>query len=64
MSLNERAARSALLDIQKAMQPFRNERVIAATHVTDIDLASMRRRPVSIHLAPKISDVTMSLHRT
>ncbi|WP_426124494.1 type IV secretory system conjugative DNA transfer family protein [Pararhizobium sp. PWRC1-1] len=59
MSLNERAARSALLDIQKAMQPFRNERVIAATNVTDIDLASMRRRPVSIYLAPNISDVTI-----
>jgi type IV secretion system protein VirD4 len=59
ISLNERAARSALLDIQKAMQPFRNERVIAATSVTDIDLASMRRRPVSIYLAPNITDVTL-----
>ncbi len=59
ISLNERAARSALLDIQKAMQPFRNERVIAATNVTDIDLVSMRRRPVSIYLAPNISDVTI-----
>jgi type IV secretion system protein VirD4 len=59
ISLNERAARSALLDIQKAMQPFRNERVIAATQVTDIDLASMRRRPVSIYLAPNIGDVTI-----
>ncbi|WP_341487127.1 type IV secretory system conjugative DNA transfer family protein [Pararhizobium sp. A13] len=59
IALNERAARSALLDIQKAMQPFRNERVIAATNVTDIDLASMRRRPVSIYLAPNISDVTL-----
>ena len=59
ISLNERTARSALLDIQKAMQPFRNERVIAATNVTDIDLASIRRRPVSIYLAPNISDVTI-----
>lgn len=59
ISLNERAARSALLDIQKAMQPFRNERVIAATNVTDIDLASMRRRQVSIYLAPNISDITI-----
>ncbi|MEK1931780.1 MAG: type IV secretory system conjugative DNA transfer family protein, partial [Pararhizobium sp.] len=59
ISLNERAARSALLDIQKAMQPFRNERVTAATNVTDIDLASMRRRPVTIYLAPNISDVTI-----
>ncbi|PZM15720.1 type IV secretory system conjugative DNA transfer family protein [Rhizobium tubonense] len=59
ISLSERAARSALLDIQRAMQPFRNERVIAATHVTDIDLASMRRRPVTIYLAPNISDVTI-----
>lgn len=59
ISLNERAARSALLDIQRAMQPFRNERVTAATNVTDIDLASMRRRPVTIYLAPNISDVTI-----
>jgi type IV secretion system protein VirD4 len=59
ISLNERAARSALLDVQKAMQPFRNERVIAATNVTDIDLASMRRKPVSIYLAPNISDLTI-----
>lgn len=59
ISLNERAARSALLDIQRAMQPFRNERVIAATNVTDIDLASMRRRPVTIYLAPNISDITI-----
>ncbi|CAN7571711.1 type IV secretory system conjugative DNA transfer family protein [Pararhizobium sp. LjRoot255] len=59
ISLNERAARSALLDIQRAMQPFRNERVIAATNVTDIDLASMRRRPVTIYLAPNIGDITI-----
>ncbi|CAN7608325.1 type IV secretory system conjugative DNA transfer family protein [Pararhizobium sp. LjRoot235] len=59
ISLNERAARSALLDIQRAMQPFRNERVIAATNVTDIDLASIRRRPVTIYLAPNISDITI-----
>lgn len=59
ISLNERAARSALLDIHKAMQPFRNERVTAATNVTEIDLASMRRKPVSIYLAPNITDVTI-----
>jgi type IV secretion system protein VirD4 len=59
ITLNERAARSALLDIQKAMQPFRNERVVAATSVTDIDLAAMRHRPSSIYLAPNISDVTI-----
>ncbi|KEQ04777.1 type IV secretory system conjugative DNA transfer family protein [Pseudorhizobium pelagicum] len=59
IALNERAARSALLDIQKAMLPFRNERVLAATSVTDIDLAAMRRRPVSIYLAPRINDMTI-----
>lgn len=59
ISLNERAARSALLDIQKAMQPFRNERVIAATSVTEIDLASMHRKPVTVYLAPNITDVTI-----
>ncbi|EJL48281.1 hypothetical protein PMI09_06154, partial [Rhizobium sp. CF122] len=45
ISLNERAARSALLDIQKALGPFRNERVLAATAVTDaIGNASPRRQ--------------------
>nr|WP_250811991.1 type IV secretory system conjugative DNA transfer family protein [Neorhizobium tomejilense] len=59
ISLNERAARSALLDIQKALAPFRNERVIAATAVTDMDLASLQRRPVTIYLAPNITDMTI-----
>jgi type IV secretion system protein VirD4 len=59
ISLNERAARSALLDIQKALAPFRNERVVAATAVTDMDLASLQRRPVTIYLAPNITDMTI-----
>ena len=59
IALNERAARSALLDIQKALAPFRNERVVAATAVTDMDLMSMQRRPVTIYLAPNITDMTI-----
>ncbi|NLS07117.1 type IV secretory system conjugative DNA transfer family protein [Rhizobium sp. P32RR-XVIII] len=59
IALNERAARSALLDIQKALAPFRNERVVAATCVTDMDLASLRRRPITIYLAPNITDMTI-----
>lgn len=59
IALNERAARSALLDIQKALAPFRNERVVAATTVTDIDLASLQRRPVTVYLAPNITDMTI-----
>jgi len=59
ISLNERAARSALLDIQKALAPFRNERVVAATAVTDMDIASMQRRPVTVYLAPNITDMTI-----
>ncbi len=59
IALNERAARSALLDIQRAFAPFRNERVIAATAVTDIDFGSLQRRPVTIYLAPNISDMTV-----
>lgn len=59
ISLNERAARSALLDIQKALAPFRNERVVAATAVTDMDIASLQRRPVTIYLAPNITDMTI-----
>ena len=59
IALNERAARSALLDIQKALAPFRNERVLAATAVTDMDMASLQRRPVTIYLAPNITDMTI-----
>lgn len=59
LSLSERAAASALLDIQKAMRPFKNERIVAATNVTDMDLRAMKRRPISIYLAPNITDITL-----
>ncbi len=59
IALSERAAASALLDIQRAMRPFRNERVVAATCVTDMDLRALKHRPVSIYLAPKITDITL-----
>jgi type IV secretion system protein VirD4 len=59
VALNERAARSALLDIQKALAPLRNERVVAATSVTDMELASLQRRRVTIYLAPNITDMTI-----
>ncbi|MDX0852492.1 type IV secretion system DNA-binding domain-containing protein [Sinorhizobium medicae] len=59
IALSERAAASALLDIQKAMRPFKNERIVAATSVTDMDLRAMKRRPISIYLAPNITDITL-----
>ncbi|PLU74404.1 conjugal transfer protein TraG, partial [Sinorhizobium medicae] len=59
IALSERAAASALLDIQKAMRPFKNERIVAATNVTDMDLRAMKRRPISIYLAPNITDITL-----
>lgn len=59
IALSERAAASALLDIQKAMRPFKNERIVAATSVTDMDLRAMQRRPISIYLAPNITDITL-----
>lgn len=59
IALSDKAAASALLDIQKAMKPFKNERVVAATSVTDIPLREMRNRAVSIYLAPHINDVTL-----
>jgi type IV secretion system protein VirD4 len=59
LALSERAAASALLDIQKAMRPFKNERIVAATSVTDMDLRAMKRRPISIYLAPNITDITL-----
>ncbi|TNM65312.1 type IV secretory system conjugative DNA transfer family protein [Aliirhizobium smilacinae] len=57
--LADRAAQSALLDIQKAMRPFKNERIVAATRITDINIAAMRERPVSIYLAPNINDIAL-----
>ncbi|RUW05055.1 type IV secretory system conjugative DNA transfer family protein, partial [Mesorhizobium sp. M1A.F.Ca.IN.020.03.1.1] len=59
LALSERAAASALLDIQKAMRPFKNERVVAATNVTDMDLRAMKRRPITVYLAPNITDITL-----
>lgn len=59
IALSERAAASALLDIQKALRPFRNERVVAATSVTDMDLRALQRRPISIYLAPSVTDITL-----
>ncbi|UIJ91911.1 type IV secretory system conjugative DNA transfer family protein (plasmid) [Sinorhizobium meliloti] len=59
IALSERAAASALLDIQKAMRPFKNERIVAATNVTDMDLRAIKRRPISIYLAPNITDITL-----
>ncbi|PTE06198.1 hypothetical protein C9427_33135 [Mesorhizobium helmanticense] len=59
LALSERAAALALLDIQKAMRPFKNERIVAATNVTDMDLRAMKRRPISVYLAPNITDITL-----
>lgn len=59
IALSERAAASSLLDIQKALRPFRNERVVAATSVTDMDLRALKRRPISIYLAPNVTDITL-----
>jgi type IV secretion system protein VirD4 len=59
LALSERAAASALLDIQKALRPFRNERIAAATSVTDMDLRALKHRPVSIYLAPNITDIAL-----
>ena len=59
IALSERAAASALLDIQKALRPFRNERVVAATSVTDMDLRAVKHRPISIYLAPNVTDITL-----
>jgi type IV secretion system protein VirD4 len=59
IALSERAAASALLDIQKALRPFRNERVVAATSLTDMDVRALKHRPISIYLAPNVTDITL-----
>ncbi|MDP8250929.1 type IV secretory system conjugative DNA transfer family protein [Pseudochrobactrum saccharolyticum] len=59
LGLSDRVAASTLVDIQNAMRPFKNERIASATTVTDIDLKSMKRKPVTVYLAPKINDVSL-----
>jgi type IV secretion system protein VirD4 len=59
LALSDRAAASALLDVQKALRPFKNDRIAAATSVTDMDLRALQRRPISIYLAPNITDITL-----
>lgn len=59
IGLAERAAQSALLDVQQAMRPFKNEKIVAATQVTDINVAAFRQRPISVYLAPNISDLQL-----
>jgi type IV secretion system protein VirD4 len=59
ISLNEKAARSALIEIDNALRPFQNERIAAATMVTDLDLSSIKHRPTSIYLAPNVNDVEL-----
>lgn len=59
IALSDRAAASSLLDVQKALRPFRNERVVAATSVTDMDLRALKRRPISIYLAPNVTDIAL-----
>ena len=59
LGLPERTAASALLDVHKAMRPFMNERIAAATAATDMDVAAMNRRPMSIYLAPSLADITL-----
>lgn len=59
IALSERAAASALLDVHKALRPFRNERVVAATSITDMDLRALKHRPISIYLAPNITDLAL-----
>ncbi|WP_226951455.1 type IV secretory system conjugative DNA transfer family protein [Rhizobium terrae] len=59
IALSERAAASALLDVQKALRPFKNERIVAATCFTDMNLRALQRRPMSIYLAPNIRDISL-----
>lgn len=59
VGLPEKTAGSALTELQNALEPFQNERVIAATQATDIDLSAMTRKPISIYLAPNITDISL-----
>lgn len=59
IGLPEKTAGSALTELQNALEPFQNERIVAATSSTDIDIAMMNRKPISIYLAPNITDITL-----
>lgn len=59
IALPEKTAGSAITELQNALAPFQNERIVAATETTDIDLAMMNRKPISVYLAPNITDITI-----
>lgn len=59
LALSEKVAASAITELQNALAPFQNERIVAATETTDIDLAMMSRKPISVYLAPNITDITI-----
>lgn len=59
LALHEKVAASAITELQNALAPFQNERIVAATETTDIDLAMMSRKPISVYLAPNITDITI-----
>jgi type IV secretion system protein VirD4 len=59
IALSERTAASALLDVQKALRPFKNERIAAATAASNFDLRALGRRATSIYLVPSIADITL-----
>ncbi len=59
IGLPEKTAGSALTELQNALEPFQNERIVAATSSTDIDISMMNRKPMSIYLAPNITDITL-----
>ncbi|MBF2718258.1 type IV secretory system conjugative DNA transfer family protein [Agrobacterium vitis] len=48
IALSEKTAASALTDLQNALKPWKNERIVAATQFTDIDL-KLNLQPISIY---------------
>lgn len=59
VSMTEKAALSILMDIRNSLAAFRNPLISAATAVTDIPLVELNKRPITIYLAPSITNITL-----
>lgn len=59
VSMTEKAALSILMDIRNSLAAFRNPLISAATAVTDIPLSELNKRPITIYLAPTITNITL-----
>lgn len=59
ITMTDKAALSILMDIRNALAAFRNPLISAATEKTTIPVNELNKRPISIYLAPDITNITL-----